>query len=166
MKALRESHRCDVFMTSANAVTMDGKIVSVDRAGNRVAGMIFGAPRVILIIGRNKIVADVEAAIDRIRNVIAPIHQKRKEKKTPCVKTGKCQDCNAPDRGCNITVILEKRPLLTDITILLVDEDLGLAWDPSWSQQRIEDIRAGYYDKTWVFKGIKGASPTSTNEHR
>jgi len=154
LDTLRKTHRCDIFMTSANAVTLNGKVVSVDRAGNRVAGMIFGAPRVILIIGRNKIVGNVEEALDRIRNVIAPTHQKRKERKTPCVKTGKCEDCNAPDRACNVTVILEKCPLLTDLTIILVDEDLGLGWDPSWSEKRIESIRDEYYSATWAFKGI------------
>ena len=155
LKLMRESHRCDFFMTSANAVTVDGKIISVDRAGNRVAGMIFGAPRVILTIGRNKIVDSVDEAMERIRNIIAPTHQKRKDKKTPCIKTGKCEDCNAPERGCNITVILEKRPLLTDLTIILVDEDLGLAWDPSWPQKRIKSIKDDYYDNTWVFKGMQ-----------
>ena len=164
VETLRETHRCDVFMTSANTVTLDGKVVSVDRAGNRVAGMIFGAPRVILIIGRNKIVANVEDALDRIRNVIAPTHQKTKEKKTPCVKTGKCEDCNTPDRGCNVIVILEKRPLLTDLTIILVDEDLGLAWDPSWSEKRIENIRTKYCEATWAFKGISRQTAEFTSK--
>ncbi len=80
---MRKTFGADVFITGSNAVTMDGNIVNVDRNGNRVAGMIFAAPRVILAIGRNKIVKDVNAAIDRIKNVWAPAHTKQKGHGSP-----------------------------------------------------------------------------------
>jgi len=147
IKALRDTRSCDVFMTSANAITIDGKIVSIDRVGNRVVGMIFGPPKVILIIGKNKIVSNVAEAIDIIKNGIAPIHQQNRKRKTLCVKTGKCENCNVPDRACNITVILEKKPLLTDLTVILVNEDLGLGWGKLTSVQRIKKIKTNYYMK-------------------
>ncbi len=141
----------DVFLTSSNALTEDGKIVSIDGAGNRVAAMIFGAPKVILPIGRNKIVRDVATAIYNIKNIIAPIHAKRTEHKTPCAVTGKCNDCDSPDRICNITVILEKRSMYTDLSIILINEDLGLSWNPTWDDKRISEIRSSYYQNSWAF---------------
>ena len=132
-------------------MTEDGKIVSIDRVGNRVAATIFGAPKVILIVGRNKIVKDADEAIYRIKNVIAPAHAKRKGRKTPCAVTGKCSDCDSPDRICGVTVILEKKPLSTDLSVILIDEDLGLGWDPAWDERRIDEIRSNYYQNTWVF---------------
>ena len=147
----RMTFGADVFLTSSNALTEDGKIVSIDGAGNRVAAMIFGAPKVILPIGRNKIVRDVATAIYNIKNIIAPIHAKRTEHKTPCAVTGKCNDCDSPDRICNITVILEKRSMCTDLSIILINEDLGLSWNPTWDDKRISEIRSSYYQNSWAF---------------
>ncbi len=141
----RKALGTDVFLAGGNAITEDGKIVCVDRVGNRIAGIIYGSPRVILAIGRNKIVKNVDEAIDRIKNVIAPAHAACKGRKTPCAVTGKCNDCDSPDRICSITVILEKKPLRTDLSIILIDEDLGLGWDPTWDAQRIAQIKANYY---------------------
>jgi len=154
-QTLRRALGTDLFLTSSNAVTQDGKIVSIDRAGNRVAGIIFGAPKVILPIGRNKIVKDVDGAIYRIKNVIVPAHAKRREHKTPCAATGKCNDCESPTRMCNVTIVLEKKPLLTDLSVILVNEDLGLGWDPTWDEKRISEIRSNYYQNTWVFFSSK-----------
>ncbi len=146
----RMTFGADVFLASSNALTEDGKIVSIDGAGNRVAAMIFGAPKVILPIGRNKIVRDVATAIYNIKNIIAPIHAKRTEHKTPCAVTGKCNDCDSPDRICNITVILEKRSMCTDLSIILINEDLGLSWNPIWDDKRISEIRSSYYQNSWA----------------
>ncbi|MFC2067605.1 lactate utilization protein [Chloroflexota bacterium] len=138
----------DVFLTSTNAVTKDGKIVSMDRAGNRVAGTIFGAKKVILSVGKNKIVKDVNDALHYIKNVIAPAHCKRNNRKTPCAVTGVCADCDSSDRLCNVTIILEKKPVHTDLSIILVNDDLGLGWDPSWAEKRISKIRSNYIQHT------------------
>lgn len=149
--ALRKTFQSDVLITSSNAVTEDGNLVSIDGAGNRVAGIIYGAPRVILAIGRNKIVKDTSAAIDRIKNVIAPAHTSQKQYKTPCAKTGKCADCNSRSRICNVTVILEKQPYHTHISIVLINEDVGLGWDPAWDRVRIDRIRDNYIKGSWPF---------------
>ena len=141
----------DVFLTSSNALTRDGKIVSVDYAGNRVAGMIFGSNKIILPIGRNKIVPDVDSALKRIKDVLAPVHARQKEIKTPCAITGKCIDCDSPGRICNVTIILEKKPGPIDYSIILINEDLGLGWDPAWDEKRISAIRSDYSQNTWTF---------------
>jgi len=150
-KTRRNAFGADVFMAGANAVTQDGKIMSTDHAGNRVAGTIFGGNKIILTIGRNKIVRDVDEASYRIKNVIAPFHARHKGKKTPCVFTGKCSDCDSPERICNVTIILEKKPAYADLSIVLVDADLGLGWDPTWPEQRIDNIKHNYEQYAWAF---------------
>jgi L-lactate utilization protein LutB len=147
----RKTLAADVFLTGANAVTEDGQIMSVDYAGNRVAGMIFGAPQVILVIGRNKITRDIEQARNRIRNVIAPFHAINKGRKTPCTVTGECADCESPGRLCGVTVILERKLAHFSYSIILVNEDLGLGWDPKWPSERIDSIKAAYLQNSWSF---------------
>lgn len=147
----KEVFKCDVLITGTNAVTADGKLVNIDAVGNRVAAMIFGPKKAIIVVGRNKIVKDVEEALHRIKNVIAPYHARTKDFATPCAQTGKCTDCSAHRRICNVTTIMEKRPWRTGITILLIDEDLGLSWDEKWPTERISQIKSNYEKVTWVF---------------
>lgn len=151
IQTCRSTFGTDVFITSSNAITQDGKVVSIDYAGNRVAGMIYGAPKVILAVGKNKIVNDFDEAIHRIKNVIAPEHAKRRGRKTPCAITGSCNDCDHKERICNVTVVLEKKPAHTDLSIIMINEDLGLGWDPAWDTGRINEIRDNYYQHTWTF---------------
>ncbi len=123
----------DVFVTGTNALTMDGKLVNVDGHGNRVAAMLFGPDNVIVVVGINKIVADVEEALNRIRTEAAPRNVKRHpdfDPAPPCAKTGICSDCVSPWRICNKTVIIERqydneryKPV---ISVVIVGEDLGL----------------------------------------
>ena len=122
----RRQYTCDLFLTSTNALTMDGKLVNVDGTGNRVAAMIHGPKKVIVITGRNKLVEGVHQALDRIKNYVAPANAKRLGYKLNCAQTGFCTDCDSPQRICNITTIIEKKPANTDLTVLLVNEDLGL----------------------------------------
>lgn len=134
----------DILLTSSNAVTLDGKLVNIDRMGNRVAGMVFGPKKVIVIIGINKVVRDVYDAINRIKNVIAPYHAQTRGSKTPCAIKGYCTDCDSPDRICGVTTIIEKKPSRTDTAIILVGEDLGLGWDSEWPRERKERIATVY----------------------
>ncbi len=123
----------DVFLTSTNALTLDGKIVNVDGHGNRVAAMLFGPDKVIIVAGINKIVEDLEEALKKIRNKIAPANVKRHpdfDPMPPCAITGVCSDCSSPWRICNKTVIIERqynnnkyRPI---ITVIIVGEELGI----------------------------------------
>ena len=146
---LRQSLGQDYFITGGNAVTEDGRIISVDRAGNRIAGMIFGARKVILAIGQNKIVRDLETAFERIKKVIAPGHARNRGFDTPCVHKGECVDCRVKDRLCNVVAILEGKIPMTDITVVLIGEDLGLGWDPEWPRERIDRIWNNYVAKCW-----------------
>jgi len=134
----------DILLCSSNAVTLDGKLVNTDGIGNRVASMIFGPKKVILVIGKNKIVRDIDEAFDRIKNVIAPYHAVNLGRKPPCVTRGRCTDCKSPERICNVTTVIEKKPTFTDIAIVLVGEDLGLGWDPAWPEERKERIASVY----------------------
>ncbi len=117
----------DLFLTGANAVTEEGVLVNLDMVGNRVAPMIFGPRHVVLVIGRNKIVRDVEAAMTRIKDFAAPLNAIRHTAlKTPCMKTSFCMDCKSPDRICNSWTIIEKSYPKERTKIILVDDDLGL----------------------------------------
>jgi len=121
----RQALLTDIFLTSSNAVTADGKLANLDSTGNRVAAITFGPKHVIVVAGRNKIVPDLNAAMYRIRDVAAPVNAMRLERKVPCVKTMRCEDCSSPDRICNTWVITEKSNPKGRIKIVLVNADLG-----------------------------------------
>lgn len=121
----RQALLTDIFLTGTNAVTADGKLANLDGTGNRVAAITFGPKHVIVVVGRNKIAPDLNAAMYRIRDVAAPVNAMRLERKTPCAKTLRCEDCSAPDRICNTWVITEKSYPKGRIKIVLVNQDLG-----------------------------------------
>ena len=121
----RQSLMVDLFVTGTNAVTQDGHLVNLDMVGNRVAAIMWGPKNVLLIIGRNKICEDLEEAMLRIKNYAAVVNTMNLDKKTPCVKTGTCQDCSSPERICNYWTITEKSFIKERIKIILVNEDLG-----------------------------------------
>ena len=123
----------DVFVTGTNALTLDGKIVNRDGHGNRVAAMLFGPNKVIIVVGVNKIVKNLEEALKKIRDRTAPLNVKRHQDfdpMPPCGITGVCGDCSSPWRICNKTVIIERKynnnkykPI---ITVVIVGEELGI----------------------------------------
>lgn len=115
----------DVFLSSTNALTLNGELVNVDGTGNRVAAMLFGPKRVIVITGANKIVKDEAAARERIRMCAAPLNTARLHCATPCVATGMCMDCKAPGRICNATVVMHRPMGGSDFHIIVVGESLG-----------------------------------------
>jgi hypothetical protein len=151
----RQIFFCNVYVSGTNAITRDGKLINIDAVGNRVASMIFGPKKVIIVAGKNKIVKDIDEALHRIKNLIAPFHAKTKRFATPCAKTGKCSDCNAPKRICNVTSIIEKKTWRTETTVILVNEDLGLSWDETWPEERILKIKSNYEKVTWVFASAR-----------
>jgi L-lactate utilization protein LutB len=122
----RDALQSDLFFSGTNAVTEKGQLVNLDSLGNRVAGITFGPKHVVIIVGRNKIVPTLDDAIDRIKCIAAPTNAKRLKKDTPCAKTGKCDDCNSPDRICNTWTITEKSKPVGRIRIVIINEDLGL----------------------------------------
>lgn len=136
VELMRQAATADVFLTGVNAITLDGKLISTDGFGNRVGGLIFGPRKVIVVAGANKIVPDVDAALQRVRQVAAPINARRHYLKhggeqLPCVATGECTDCRHPGRICNFTVIVEfQRPPRPGreprINVVLIAEELGI----------------------------------------
>jgi hypothetical protein len=152
-------NRRDVLLVSSNAVTLDGKLVNLDGMGNRVASMFFGVKQVVLLIGANKIVRDLDEALERVQKTIAPYHAKNLGVNTPCATTGECNDCGSPQRICNITTIISKKPPTVDFLIVLVGEDLGLGWDPEWPQERIEKITSAYRSEIEKFRAKMGPPP-------
>jgi hypothetical protein len=151
MDLSRGTISADVFISGTNAVTEDGKLVNIDGTGNRVAGIIWILRKSIVVVGRNKIVKNVDEAMDRIKNMITPTFARRRQLPLPCANAGRCVDCNVPQRACNITVIIEKKPPLTEMTIVIVDEDLGLGWNKGWSKEHIEKIREKYEKFDWPY---------------
>lgn len=129
----RRALTADVFVTGTNALTLDGQLVNVDGHGNRVAAMLFGPGKVIVVVGVNKIVPDLEAAFTRIREVAAPRNVGRHpdfDPMPPCGVTGECSDCRSPWRICNKTVIIEREysneKYAPVMTVIIVGEELGL----------------------------------------
>ncbi|MBN1849612.1 MAG: lactate utilization protein [Deltaproteobacteria bacterium] len=116
----------DLFITGSNSVTTDGKLVNLDMVGNRVTGITYGPKNVVILVGRNKIVKDLDAAMWRIKNFVAPVNAMRLNKKTPCVKTSYCGDCASPDRICNTWVITEKSFPKGRVKVVLINQSLGL----------------------------------------
>lgn len=114
----------DVFMTSTNAITLDGELVNVDGAGNRVCYLIYGPETVIVVAGMNKVVTDVESGIKRIRDFAAPPNTVRLNCDTPCAKTGRCADC-INDTICCTTVVTRVSRVPGRIKVILVGEELG-----------------------------------------
>ena len=106
-------------------MTETGKLVNLDMYGNRIAAITFGPKNVIILVGRNKIVTDVEEAISRIKNYAAPVNSMRLDKKTPCVKSAICEDCKSPERICNTWAITEKSFPKGRTKIVLINEELG-----------------------------------------
>lgn len=117
---------CDWLLTSSNAITLDGQLVNIDGNSNRVANMIYGPQNVLLIISMSKVCANINDAILRIRNYVAPLNAKRLNRNTPCATTGKCSDCNCDDNICRSTVIIH-HPSNNNkkFHILLTSEKLG-----------------------------------------
>jgi hypothetical protein len=117
----------DLFLTGTNAITAKGQLVNLDMVGNRVAGIAFGLRNVVIFAGVNKLVKDLDAAFERIRNHAAPLNAKRHpDMRMPCQVTGVCMDCSTPDRICNTWIIAEKSYPKGRIKIILIDEVLGL----------------------------------------
>lgn len=126
LKRRRNALLVDLFFTGTNAVSETGVLVNLDMIGNRVGGIVFGPQHVILMVGRNKLVSDIDDAMNRVKELAAPANAIRHHMKTPCVKTAVCMDCSSPDRICNVWTIHEKSFPKGRIKVILINQDLGL----------------------------------------
>ncbi|SHF20105.1 Uncharacterised ACR, YkgG family COG1556 [Mariniphaga anaerophila] len=124
-KLYRDNFFADIFFSGVNALSLEGKIFNLDGNGSRVAPIIFGPKRVFLVCSTNKIVENDVAAIERIKNIAAPIDARRLNKKTPCVKTGRCMDCKSSEKICNYYTVIQGQFDAQRIKVLLVEGNYG-----------------------------------------
>lgn len=120
-----KSFDSDAYFTSTNAITENGTLYNVDGNGNRVAAMIYGPKKVIVVVGVNKIVKDLDEAIKRNRNIAAPANAKRLSRNTPCTKVGSCMDCNSPDKICRAYTLIRSQGNKDRIHVLFLNEEVG-----------------------------------------
>ncbi len=132
-----KSLSADVYLLSSNAVTQNGELYNVDGTGNRVAALIYGPRKIIVIVGKNKIVKDMDEAVLRVKSIAAPLNCQRLGKKTPCAATGKCiafenggalnpaSGCRSKDRICRDYIITGEQVNPDRIKVIIVNEDLG-----------------------------------------
>ncbi len=124
-RILRGALTCEWYFVGANALTEKGEIVNIDGRGNRCASISFGPHNVIFTVGINKLVKDLDAALDRARRVAAVANVRRHGLKTPCSVTGECADCTIPDCACSQILITRFSRHPGRCTVVLIGEELG-----------------------------------------
>jgi hypothetical protein len=122
---MKNAYSIGTFISGTNAITEDGKIINIDGRGNRVNAINYGPDKVIIVVGKNKIVKNLDDALIRIANIASPLNTKRLNKKTPCTQKDKCMDCRSTDRICNIISIVQFQNDPNRMHVIIVDEDLG-----------------------------------------
>lgn len=115
----------DTYICSSNAITENGELYNVDGNSNRVAAMIYGPKSVIVVVGFNKIVKDIDEAVQRVKSIAAPANCTRLNSKTPCVTIGHCTDCKSEDRICCNYVVMAQQRHKDRIKVIIVGEELG-----------------------------------------
>lgn len=115
----------DIFFTSANAISQSGEIVNIDGTGNRVAATCFGPRKLVYIISKNKISPNLESAYSKAKAAAVSL-AKLYKRNTPCVKTGKCEDCLSSECVCSITTVHRKKPYGIEVDVFLIDEVHGI----------------------------------------
>ena len=121
---LKKAMTTEVYLTSSNAVTEDGKLINIDGTGNRLSSMLFGHERVIYICGKNKLAKDYSEAMVRIKTIACKKNAERLNLNTPC-RYGECNDCSSKQRICNATLVMEKRMTTGTAIIYIINEELG-----------------------------------------
>lgn len=132
-KLYRETFFADFYLCSSNAVTQNGELYNVDGNGNRVACICYGPEKVIMIVGKNKIVPTVKDAVMRVKQIAAPANCARLSRETYCLEKGKCMGaekgicdgCLSPQRICSSYVISGYQHIKGRINVILVNENLG-----------------------------------------
>lgn len=125
-QAARKCLSADVFLTGANGLSLDGQMVNIDGTGNRVAAIVYGPRKVLVVAGMNKVTDTLEEAVRRARTVAAPMNQQRFCLNNPCTVTGTCADCKSETSICNQILITRHCRPVGRIQFILVGEDLGL----------------------------------------
>ncbi len=123
--AKRNGMTADVYLTSTNALTLEGDLVNIDCGGNRIAAMLYGPQKVIVVAGCNKLTKNPHTAVARIKMKACPPNARRLNFDTPCAQTGICSDCDSPDRLCNVTARIQWPPRGREYHVILIDGDYG-----------------------------------------
>ncbi len=121
----KKSLLADWYISGTNAISTDGHIVNIDHSGNRVAAMLYGPDHVIIVVGINKIVGSLDEAINRAKNIAAPLNAKRAGHHPPCVKLNKCIDCHSNEKVCNSIVIIKGQENKERMRLFIVNEEVG-----------------------------------------
>lgn len=124
-KVFRQSFLADAYISSTNALTEDGALYNVDGNGNRVAAMLYGPDKVIVVCGYNKIVKNVDEAIERNKSMSAPANAIRLKKNTPCAKVGYCVECKSDERICCEYTLIRRQVLKGRIHVIIIGEEAG-----------------------------------------
>ena len=125
VKIMKQCLSADVFLTGANALSLDGQMVNIDGNGNRVAAIVYGPDSVLVIAGMNKVCDTLDAAVTRARTIAAPMNKQRFDSKTPCEVTASCADCKSDGCICNQILITRNCRPAGRIKVILVGEELG-----------------------------------------
>jgi L-lactate utilization protein LutB len=121
----RNAFTSDIFVTSTNAVTMEGELLNVDGSGNRTAAMIFGPKKVLVIAGINKLVKNMAEAEQMIKRTARPMNNERLNTNNPCRLVGECTECISESRICSVFVRMARSQIRDRICVILVNENLG-----------------------------------------
>lgn len=124
-EVFRKSFYADTYLMSTNAMTEDGQLINIDGNGNRVAALIFGPKKVIIVTSLDKICPSMDAAMLRARTYASPINCIRLDRKTPCVADGDCHNCFSPDSICNQFVITRRSRDKGRISVIMVEGTFG-----------------------------------------
>ncbi len=125
-QVIQKEREADIYISSVNGLSENGEIINIDGRCNRVADIFYGHKKVYLLIGKNKLAENCEAAIHRARNIAAPKNARRLHKNTPCAKgEERCYDCKSPDRICKGLCIMLGKPSAGEFEVILINEDLG-----------------------------------------
>lgn len=122
---MKQCFTADVFLCGANALSLDGQMVSIDGTGNRLAAIVYGPEKVLVVAGMNKVCDTLEDAMTRARTVAAPMNKQRFAVQTPCEVTGACADCKSEGCICNQILITRNCRPNGRIKFILVGEELG-----------------------------------------
>lgn len=123
---MRQCLSAQVFLTGANALSLDGQMVNIDGNGNRMAAIVYGPESVIVVAGMNKVMDSLEDAVTRARTVAAPMNKQRFGAVTGCAETGVCVNCKSEGCICNQILITRHCRPAGRIKFILVGEALGL----------------------------------------
>jgi len=122
---MRGARTADVYLTSANAVTQNGKLVLIDGTGNRVGAVCDGPRKLYFIISQNKLVnGGLDAAISRIKREACPPNASRLGLDTACAHGEGCS-AECPNSMCRLTLVVDRVPRGRELTVVWVEEPLG-----------------------------------------